>query len=240
MSVDTTTTSTLRTDLKWIGTHLIILTVVVGLAGGLVYEFEGLLEKHDLATEAKYNSLLAAQAQQNQTDLATLEAHYTQLEQLTQAAMKQNTELSQTIANEKTALSQQEQQNATLTAQQAAADLAEQTNAKAGEIVAGNDIVTVDMPIARQLVDNNDALVATQSELTNTQTQLTNETSVANSAQSTVTQQTTVIAGLQKQNTEQVAACTAEVAAINKKNKRSMIKRILIAVGVGIGIGFKI
>ena len=223
--------STLRTDLRWIGTHLLLLSIVIGLAFGAVYKFEGLLEKHDLATEAKYNSLLAAQAQQNQTIESQLTAQEQHYEQIEATLLAQNASVTKTIATQNQQTQSQVNNDATLDAQQAAARISQQTSATSGQVVAQNSTVVLALPIARDITADLDMLVGVQANLADTQEQLRNETQIATDSQATVTQQTVVIAGLNKQNTEEVAACTAEVAAINKKNRRSKIKSFFIGAG---------
>ena len=223
--------STLQTKLSYFYHHILLLVIVVGLAAGMVYKFEGLLEKHDLAQEAKYNSLLAAQAQQTaalETQLTAQEAHWQQIEQ---TLLAQNASLTKTIANQNQQTSSQVKNDATLSAQQAAARLTQQTGANSGEIVASNNTVVLDLPVSRNIAASLDLLAGAQADLLSTQTQLNNETTIATNLQTQTTQQTAIIAGLQKQNVEQVAACTAEVAAIKKANTKSKIKAFFIGVG---------
>lgn len=234
-SAATTTTTTASistvTPLSYFLHHILLLVIVVGLAVGGFYTFENQLQKHDLAEEAKYSSLLANQTKQNQDlqmEMTEQEAHYQQIQQMLTA---QNEQLIKTIATLNQKTQTQVKQDATLDAQQAAEHISQQTNAKSGEVVAQNNNVVMDLPISRSVTSDLDLLVGTQSELVDTQTQLKNETTIATNLQTQSTQQTAVISGLQKQNTEQVAACTAEVAALKKQNRKSKIKAFFIGAG---------
>lgn len=234
---DNTIETKIRTDYNWIVNHLILLAVTGLLVFLGIYGIENLIEKHDAVVANRDSQILSAQVQQTQAiekQLTSDEAHWTQIEQ---ALLAQNAQLAKTIASEKLQLAKQVQENATLTAQQAAERLIEQTKATIGEIAASGDNVVVDLPIARKLVDTGDTLVATKIELANTQTQLTNETTIADNAKADAAGKDTVISNLKATNAAQIKSCDAQISLVKAHARKGKLKAFALGFVTGITLG---
>lgn len=224
----------------WLIHHVTLLLVVVGLGVGLFYFVENIVQKHDLAQEEKYNSLLTTQAQQTQTlqkQLTIDEQNWTAIQ--TQL-LKQNSALEQKILNQNQVTQKQVQNDATLDAQQTAARISQQTNAKQNEITAADNTIILDLPIGRVVTSDLDLLSGAQADLAATKKELDNETQIVNNDSQQSAKQNQVIAGLQAQNVEQVKACAAETGALKAKMHKNGVKRFFQGVGVGLGTGIAI
>ena len=235
-SPSTTPVSGITKDWDWLKTHAILLVLVVGLAIGAFNFLQTAIQKHDLAEEAKYNSLLSTQAAQTtamQQQLTAEEAHWTQVEQ---TLLAQNASLAKTIATRNVNTQALVKTDATLDTQQTAARISTQTKAQAGEVTAQAGGVLLDLPVARDITADLDTLAGTQADLTNTETQLKNETDIADNQRAQLGQQTTVITGLQAQNVEQVKACAAEVGALKAEARKSKVKAFFKGLAVGAGV----
>lgn len=216
--------STLAKDWTWFTSHLTAIVIVIGLIVASVYFVESLEAKHDAKEAAIYTSLSAAQTAQNQaleTQLKTDESNWTVIQS---QLLAQNSQLAQAVAQKNQQLSVQVKTDATLDAQSAATKLEQQTGASSGEVVAQNNNVVLDLPVTRRVVSDLDTLPVVQSNLASTQTQLTNETTVANNNAQDAADQKKVVAGLQTQITDDSKACDAKVAAANAKVKKAGIK----------------
>lgn len=221
---------------SWLIHHAVLLLLVVGLGVGLFYFVENVIQKHDLAQEEKYNSLLANQSQQTaslQKQLTTDESNWAAIQK---QLLQQNSALEQKILTQNQVTQKQVQNDQTLDAQQSADRLAQQTNAKQGEVVAQGNNLLLDLPITRVVTSDIDMLDGARVALSGTQTELKNETTINTNLQTQTQQQTTVIAGLQAQNVEQMKACAAEVGALKAQNRKSKIKIFFKGVGIGAGI----
>jgi hypothetical protein len=227
------TNAVLIKDLSWFTHHIILLAIAAGLVFGAVYFVENLISKHDVANAAVTAKILATQEEQTkaiQTQLTTDESHWTQIEQ---TLLAQNAQLTKTIENEHVQIEKQRTVDATLTAQEAATRLAQQTQAKSGEVVAQGDNIVLDLPITRSIVSDLDLLVGTQAELQNTQTQLKNETTIAGNDQTNINEQAALITSLKTQNADQIKSCSAQIAVVKAKDRKSKIKWFFSGVIVG-------
>jgi hypothetical protein len=180
--------------------------------------------KHEAKEAALYSSLSASQTAQNQALETQLKTDETNWATLQSQLLAQNSQLAQAVAQKNQQLAVQVKADATLDAQDAASKLAQQTGATAGEITAQSDTVSIDLPTTRRIVSNLDTLLVVQSNLTSTQTQLTNETTIANNNAQDATDQKKIVTGLQTQISEDNKACDAKVAAANAKVKKAGIK----------------
>lgn len=225
--------SVITKDWDWLKTHILLLAVTGIFVVGSVYGVESLIARHDAASAAKYSVLLATQIQQTQAvekQLATDEAHWTQVEQ---TLLNQNAQLSKTIVTENKQVENQRKADATLNAQQAAERLTQQTKAASGEVVASGDNVVVDLPITRSIVSDLDLLVGTQDTLKATQTQLVNETTIADNAKSDAAAKNTLITNLKAQNDAQVKSCDARIALVKAQARKGKLKWFVSGVVVG-------
>lgn len=234
---DTNLETKLKADYSWLTHHLILLAITGVLIISGIYGVESIIVQHDEAAASKYSSILAAQVQQTQVvekQLASDEEHWTQVEK---SLLDQNAQLSKTIATERQQIEVQRKVDATLNAQQAAERLTQQTKASVGEIVANGDNVIVDLPITRGLVSDLDLLDETQVTLAATQTQLANETTIADNAKADSAAKSTVITNLQAQNDAQVKSCDAQIAVVKAKARRSKLKSFAAGFVAGITLG---
>lgn len=216
--------STLAKDWTWFTSHLIAIVVVLGLVVGSVYFVESLEAKHDAKQAAIYTSLAAAQAAQNQTletQLKTDEANWATVQS---QLLAQNSQLAQAVAQKNQQLAVQVKADATLDAQSAATKLAQQTGAASGEVVAQNNNVDLDLPTARRVVSDLDTLPVVQSNLASTQTQLTNETTIANNNAQDAADQKKLVAGKDQVITDNQKACKQQLDEANAKVKKAGIK----------------
>jgi uncharacterized Zn ribbon protein len=223
----------LKTDYTWLTHHLIMLGVVGALVIGSVYGVENLIAKHDMAAEQRADAKLAVFVATTQAHEAVLEQTQTQLITMVSQLQAQNSQLAQTISVRNTQTQRQVQKDATLSAQEAAQRLTQQTKASPGEIVANGDLVTISLPITRNIVASLDLFSATQANLVDTQKQLANETVLFNKSQEVNGQQATVISDLKVQNAEQLKACAAEVKTVKSQARKSKIKWFFIGLITG-------
>src|SRR5579859_6825963 len=97
-------TAKVKAEYNWLFHHILLLAITGALVIAGIWGVESLVAKHDIATEAKYNSLLAAQVQQNasvEAQITAQEAHYQEIEK---TLLAQNAQLSKTILDENTAI----------------------------------------------------------------------------------------------------------------------------------------
>lgn len=231
----TTPISIIQKDWVWLTQHLVAIVIVVGLALGGVYLVENLIAKHDSATAEKYNTVLTTQAQETkdvETQLQTDEANWTQL--ITQLTTENN-KLAASISTRTTQVNAQVKTDATLSSIDAAARIAQQTKATAGEVVAVGDSITLDLPVSRAITSDLDLLPVVQFNLVDAQTQLKNETQIATDAQADVTEQKKLVTAQQNQLVDAQKSCDARVTAANAVARKSKLQWFLAGVGIVLG-----
>ena len=224
----TTVVSKIEHDWTWIQQHLLALVLVALLIGGAVYGVEGIIARHDAANDSKYAALLATQTAQTKTlvqQLSDFEAQATVRDQQYQATIAS---LAQSINTRNANAKKQAQVDANLDVSAAAARLAQQTQAAAGEVTVSNNDVLVDLPITRRIVDNLDTLPVVQADLVDTQTQLNAQKALTADAQTDTTNAKAVINSQTVQLADQTKACNAQVKAVKAKNRRTIIKAVVI------------
>jgi len=214
-------------DLTYIRHHIILLIIVVGLAFGGIYGVESLVARHDAANASQTALILKQQQQQVASLESQLQSNEQQWQKVETQLLVENTQLAQTIAQRNTQLAVVQKQNATLTAQEAAQQLTVQTKAQPNEVTAQGSTVILDLPIARTLVSDLDSIQVLQANLSDTQTQLKNETQIASNSQANVKEQAVVITNLQTENKDEIIACTTQIAAIKATNRKDKIKVFL-------------
>ena len=233
----TTVVSKIEHDWTWIQQHLLALVLVAILIGGAVYGVEGIIARHDAANDSKYAALLATQTAQTKTlvqQLSDFETQATVRDEQYQATI---TSLAQTINTRNANAKKQAQVDANLDVNAAAARLATQTQASAGEVTVSNNDVVLDLPITRRIVDNLDTLPVVQADLVDTQTQLNAQKALTADAQTDATNAKAVISAQALQLTDQTKACNAEIKSIKAKNRRTNIKFFIAGVVSGIFLG---
>jgi hypothetical protein len=221
-------------DLAWVKAHIILLLLAAGIAAGSVYGVENLIYKHELAAEQRADAKLAAYVSQTQASEKQLADTQAQLITLISQLQAQNAKLSQSISARNVQVAKQVKNDSTLSAQETAVRLATQTSAQASQVRPTNDGISIDLPVARNIVGFLDLLPVVQANLVDTQTELTNETTLFNKSQETNAAQTKVISDLTTQNVEQVKACAAEVKTVKAEAKRGKFKWF----GIGFVAGF--
>lgn len=237
MANETNPTSTLPGDLKWLASHITLLLVVALLIAGGVYGVESLLSRRAAENDAKWEVILKQQTAQTQTIQQQLTADEANWARIQSQLLAQNAKLASEITTRDQQTQQQVKQDATLNAQQAAVRLATQTSANQGEITVDGNSLVLDLPVTTRIVSDLDILASTQADLEDTKQQLVNETQVAMTAQNDVAEQKTLVVAQQKQLADAQQACKAQVAALNAKHRKSLLKTIVISLGIGIGIG---
>jgi hypothetical protein len=243
MTETTSTTSTATTisgvigkDWSWVLSHLLALIVVGGLIIGGVYGVESLIARHDSATASKYSAILAAQTTATQILQKQLQADEEQSAQIEAQLLAQNSQLAQQISARNQAAATQVKTDATLSAADSANRITVQTKAGPGEVTAqGNDVV-LDLPITRAVVADLDELPVVEANLTDTQKQLANETTVATNAQSDVADAKKVIAAQVTQMADADKACKAQITTLKSQNRKNTWKHLLLGGAIFEGI----
>jgi hypothetical protein len=172
----TTTLATIEKDITWIRGHIIIALLAVAIIAGSIIGgvslFESLIERHDAR-------VAAAQLQKEGVDTATQTAFLAQLEQDRAANTARDTQqaaLIQTLvsqmAQQHAQTAKQIQTDATLDAKTAAARLVSQMKASSSDVTVTNDLVTLTLPLTRNVVASLDLLPQAQSDVVNLQGQL--------------------------------------------------------------------
>lgn len=234
---DNTIVSTAKLDISWIKHHLILLGVVIVLVYGGVYLLESLSDKRATQEDARWQQILSVQQQQTKTLQQNVEAH----EQATAQVQAQQQvligQLAAAIAQRNVAVQKQQQVDATLSAVDAATRIAQQTNAKQGQITANGDSVVMDLPIARTVVGQLDLLPVVQANLADTQNQLNAETKIADGALSNVDEEKGLRAQLNITLEDQRKACTAQVNKLKADGRKSKLKLVGISYVAGVVSG---
>lgn len=226
--------SIIRKDWTWLTSHLLLLLVAASLVLGFVYFVEGEISKRDASNDARWKTILSAQTQQTQAIQTQLTQDEIQWQQVQKQLLAQNSQLTQTIANISQQTQKEVQSDKSLDATQAAARLSQQTGATSGEVSVQNSNVVIDLPIARVIAGDLDTLVGTQAILSNTQKELSNETTLYTNAEAQVTEQNQLVAAQQVQLVDEQKACKAQVSAVKAAARKSKLKWF----GVGYVLGF--
>ena len=163
-------------DIAWIRGHIIIALLTVALIAGSIIGgislFENMVERHDAR-------VAATQLQKESVDTATQAAFAQQLAQI-QATNTvrdaQQTALIQTLVQQMTQqraqTAKQIKTDATLDAQAAAARLVGQMKASPSDVTVSNDIVSMTLPLTRNVVAALDLLPQAENDAYNFQQQL--------------------------------------------------------------------
>jgi hypothetical protein len=218
-----------------IKSHLVAIIVVLALVFGAVWGVDSLIARHDGATSARYETLLANQTAQTvalQKQLTIDEAQWSVIQAQLLAA---NAQLVKTIQQRDASTKQQQTIDASLDTSTAAQRLAQQVRANPGEVnVGAGDTVVLDLPVTRSVVSSLDLLPTVQSDLADTRTQLANETTIANNALSDVAAEKAVVVSQAKQLVDQTNACVAQVKTLRAHQRKNLIKAFFAGVVTGI------
>ena len=222
------TITTIERDITWVKGHAIValLTValIVGSIVGGVSLFEGLIERHDTRGAA-------TQLQKESVDTATQAAFAQQLAQI-QATNTvrdaQQTALIQTLVQQMTQqraqTAKQIKTDATLDAQAAAARLVGQMKASPSDVTVSNDIVSMTLPLTRNVVAALDLLPQAENDAYNFQQQLAAQKILTSNAKVETAAAQQVIAADKTELIQTIkadnAACKVEVDAQAKKDRK--------------------
>ena len=163
-------------DITWIRGHILASILAIALIAGSIIGgislFESQIEKHDAR-------VAAAQLQKEGVDTAAQAALLAQLAQdraANTARDAQQTALIQTLvqqmSQQRAQTAQQIKTDATLDIKQAAQRLAAQMKAEDGSVGIQNDLVTMTLPLTRNVVAALDLLPQAESDVKNFQAQL--------------------------------------------------------------------
>ena len=232
MTTDATIQSTVSKEWNFITHHLISVALVGVLTLGGIYGVESLVARHDEKNRTETNAILAAQTLQTKNLMDQFQVSEARHAQIETQLLAQNAQLAVSISARNQAVAVQVKTDATLSAQDAAARIARQTNAGPGEVTASNDMVSIDIPVTRRITASLDELPVANANLADTQTQLKNETTIAEQAKSDVAGQKTVIASLQTQMTDADKACKADIKTLKAQNRKRNIRYFLFGGAV--------
>jgi hypothetical protein len=233
MATQTTTTSTnwLSTHWTWVLSHLLIVALIGGLVWGAVYGVDAMLARHDLATEQKYELILAKQTAVTKALEDKLDADTAQHAQEALAYQQQ-------IAADQQAMKQRDALLATLVAKigtmtpvQIQADL--QPKLRQGTATALPDGVKLDTPAARDVDQQITEGANAKTDLAAAKTDLAAETKIASNATADLATAKQAITSEQGKNAAQVKACDTEKDTIRSDARKSKTKWAAIAGVIG-------
>lgn len=244
-SIPIPTDTTIVKDITWIRTHILIcLLAIVVIAGGIfggVSLVENLIERHD-------TRVATAQQKAEGVDTATQAALMAQLAQYRTVDASRDATQTALIATLISKMNQQhvvtDQQvktDATLDSDSAAARLAAQTKASAGEVATSNGSVVISLPVTRTIVASLDQLPQAQSDVVNLQGQLNAQqilttdakTELGTANQVITADKVELIATIKGDND----ACNVRVDAQAKKDRKRGFWATLAGIAGGIVIG---
>lgn len=220
--------TTIEKDLTWFHAHILAVVFSVVMLAGIIIGgiglFETLIEKHDAR-------VAAAQLQKEGVDTATtagLIAQLTQIQASNTARDAAQTALIQTLVQQ---MSQQRAQtakqiktDATLDAQSAAARLIGQMKAIPSDVTVSNDIVSMTLPLTRNVVAALDLLPQAQADVNNLQAQLGAQQILTSDAKVEAAAAQNVIAADKAELIQTIksdnAACKVEVDAQATKDRK--------------------
>jgi uncharacterized phage infection (PIP) family protein YhgE len=221
-------------DWTWLNQHLILLAIVALIIFGGVYGVESIIAKHDATRAAQDSAILAQQTATTKALADQLQSDESQWSKVQAQLLAQNTQLSQAIAARNQQIATLVKTDATLSAEQAASKISIDLQAEPGEVTPSGNSVALDLPVARRVVSSLDQLPVVEANLTDTQKQLANETTVATNAQTDAKQSQQVIASQQTQIADQTKACNAQIAALKSQNRKSKIKSFLLGAATAL------
>jgi len=220
--------ATIERDITWIRGHILASILAIALIAGSIIGgislFEGMVEKHDAR-------VAAAQLQKEGVDTAATAALTAQLAQdraANAARDAANTALIQSLvtqmAQQRAQTAQQIKTDATLDAKAAAARLVGQMKASPSDVTVSNDLVTMTLPLTRNVVASLDLLPQAQSDVNNLQSQLLAQQILTSDAKVEAEDAQKVVAADKIELIQTIkadnAACKVEVDAQAKKDRK--------------------
>ena len=221
---DSVVVSTVKKDLTWIASHIVLLLVVAGLIAGAVYFVDNIIEKHDAANDQKFEQILTIQTAQTKSLQQQLAADQNLNAQHDAAYQKTIAQLSQSIVQRNANAQKQQAVDVTLDAVTAAQRITQQTQAQPGQVNVAGNTVGLDLPVARTVVSGLDSLVVTQANLTDTQKELTAQTALTTDARKEVTDANAVVASQKTQLGDADKACDSKLTVLRSSERKSKFK----------------
>lgn len=220
--------SALAGEWKWFTQHIILLAIIALLIFGGVYGVESIISNHDAARAAQDSAILAQQTATTKALQQQLQSDEAQWSQVQLQLVAQNAALTKEIDSRNQQIAQLVKTDATLSAEQAASKISIDLQAEPGEVTASGNNVSLDLPSARRVTSSLDELPVVQANLTDTQKQLTNETTVATNAQADAAQEKQVIASQTAQLADADKTCKAQIASVKADARKGKIKSFLL------------
>ncbi len=221
---DSTIIATVKKDWTWLTSHIILLIIVVGLMVGAVYFVDSIVARHDAENSSKYSAILAEQVTQTknlQNQLTADEAASAQRDVQYQAIISS---LAQNIQKRDANAKKQQTTDAGLDVAGTASRLAEQTEATSGEITTSGNNVVLDLPIARRVVVDLDALPAAKADLDDAQKQLEAQNVLTADAIKDASDAKKVIAAQTLTLADSTKSCNAQISTLKANARKSKIK----------------
>jgi len=223
-----TPSATIERDITWVRGHVLVVLFAVALIAGSIIGgislFENMVERHDAR-------VAAAQLQKEGVDTATQASFAAALAQdraanaardAAQQALIQT--LVTQMAQQRAQTAQQIKTDATLDAKAAAARLVGQMKASPADVMVSNDLVTMTLPLTRNVVASLDLLPQAQSDVINLQGQLMAQQILTSDAKVEAEDAQKVIAADKVELIQTIkadnAACKVEVDAQAKKDRK--------------------
>ncbi len=233
-TVTTPITSVIKRDYAWFTQHILLLAFIALLIGGAVYGVDSIIARHDAATSQKFEQILQQQAAQTvtlQKQLDFDEAMNAQRDAQFQATIAT---LSQSIVQRDANAKKQASVDASLSAAAAAQRLVQQTNASPSQVTVAGNLVTMDLPLTRNVVSDLDSLVVARGDLADTQKQLVAQTDLTEDANQNFAAAKLVITSQSAQLVDETNSCKAQIKAINAKHRKNLFKVFFAGVIVGV------
>lgn len=217
-------TTIIKRDYAWFTQHILLLAFIALLVGGAVYGVDSIIARHDAATSDKFAVLLQQQTAQTKVLQQQMAADQAANDLRDAAYQKTIASLSQSIVQRDANAKKQTAVDATLDANAAAARLVQQTNAATGEITVAGSLVTMDLPITRNVVADLDNLSRITGDLADTQGQLTAQSSLTADATQNLADAQKVIAAQNLQLADQTKSCTAQITTLKAAARKSKLR----------------
>lgn len=225
--------SVIKRDYAWFTQHILLLAFIALLVGGSVYGVNSIIARHDAANSTKFEQILATQVAETKSLQQQMAADQAANDVRDAAYQKTISTLSQSIVQRDANAKKQVAVDSTLDASAAAARLVQQTNAAPNEVTVAGSLVTMDLPITRDVVTALDNLVRVTGDLQDTQGQLTAQIGLTADANKNLTDAKSVISSQTIQIADQVKSCNAQIATVKAKARKSKFKWFIVGYVAG-------
>lgn len=214
----------LSDDLKWLRSHVLLVILTAALVYGAVYYVEHIISNHDTANDQKWQQILATQALNTKSLQQTLASQQAAAKSQNDAAFAAIAQLSKSIQARDLATQTQIQKDSSLSALEVSQRLSQQTGAQPNEITTQAENIIFDLPLARVVTQKLDLLPSLQSDLSDTQKELSSQKVVTTNLQGTTETQQSLIASLNLQLTDASKACQVQITAIKATALKSKLR----------------